>query len=365
VGVDLKETSREVALCAHTIMSDEPLVVLDTTKDARFADNPVVAQPPHVRFYAGAPLITAEGMRIGTICLIHFVPREIFDEGEKKSLADFAALAMEAIEIRQVLATTGEKYETGIASATLAAKTEAAKRQFLAVVGHELRTPLNAILGFGALLKECDEIAALPAHREYVNAIYSSGQRLLSTVDAVLSYAQAEKGEIELKPEPLDLAELIASCASVCGLEALPKNIRIVVPQKHPGLPTLLADRVHTEQMLLQLLSNAVAFTTMGQDVSVRVETAADGGVIIAVDDTGPGIDQDEVGKALEIFRQLSEGMARQKEGLGIGLPLTKLLVELHGGRLDIESGAEQGTTAMLTFPPYRTLPPSAPSRNA
>jgi len=360
-GIDIKETSREAALCAHTIMSDDPLVVLDTTQDLRFADNPVVAAPPHVRFYAGAPLITREGMRVGTICLIHFVPRDSFGDELKKALADFTALAMEAMELRQALLNAGgQEAESAFPAARVTHAGEAAKRQFLAVVGHELRTPLNAILGFGALLRNVGTVPECPAHHDYVEAIFSSGKRLLSTVDAVLSYAQAERGELQLREEPLDLAELAATCILACQGEAVPKNVRVHAPLTDPMRPLLLADRIHTEQMLIQLLSNAVAFTPQGGEVSVRLVTTEDGGQSIAVDDAGPGMGDDEVTRAMEIFRQLSEGLARKKEGMGISLLLTKLLVELHGGSLDLSPRSGPGTTATLSFPAWRTRPSRA-----
>lgn len=362
VGLEANETGRDAAFCAYAIMSDAPLIVLNATEDARFSDNPLVVGPPHIRFYAGAPLITKEGIRIGTFCIIDVQPRDAFGVEDREALKDFAATTMDMLYLREMLVRSCEDHERRIATAEYSANAgRAAKRQFMAVVGHELRTPLNAILGFGGLIaSEIDGPLPNERYKTYLEAINSSGRRLMRTVETVLTYAQAERGEIALSESRFDLAPLIEECILPCLAEAQIKGVAVRNRMKDAPVPILEADRLHTEQMILQLLSNALKHTPAGGQIEISTSLDRDGLALI-VRDTGSGVSPIEVSRAFAAFRQISEGLARTQEGVGLGLSLTKLLIELHGGAIALSPHPEGGTLAVLKFPRYRVSAAAEP----
>ncbi len=235
---------------------------------------------------------------------------------------------------------------------------EAAKRaksDFLAAMSHELRTPLNAVLGFSEML-EREPFGALgnPRYREYVEHIRTSGSHLLRLISDVLEFSKAEAGALTLDETEIDLeTEISAVLASLAAIAA--KGGLALESKMARDLPRLRADGRRVRQILLNLLSNAIKFTSPGG--TVRVHAFAPGrGISIAVSDTGIGMAPAEIAKAFERFRQVDSHLSRRYEGAGLGLPLTKQFVELHGGTIELASAPGKGTTATVAFPDSRVL---------
>lgn len=227
------------------------------------------------------------------------------------------------------------------------------KTEFLANMSHELRTPLNAVIGFaevieGQLLGEIGN----PKYRAYANDIRESGQHLLSLINDILDHAKIEAGRRELHEEWLRLADLIHGTVRLVRERAHDRGIVLDV-QPADGLPRVFADQRGIKQILLNLLTNAIKFTPENGRVAVRAEVDADG-LWLEVADTGIGIAEADIEKAMAPFGQADNWLTREHEGTGLGLALCKQLAELHGGTLTLDSAPGEGTCVRVTLPAER-----------
>jgi protein-histidine pros-kinase len=232
------------------------------------------------------------------------------------------------------------------------ARASQAKSEFLASVSHELRTPLNAIIGFSELIRDA-VIAPLDArYREYGGDINGAGRHLLSIINDILDISKIESGRLELRDELVSIAESIEACHRIVAMMADTAKVSLVVDV--PGtLPPIRTDPIRFHQILLNIMSNAVKFTPAGGHVIVSAYVEKDGAVV-AIEDTGIGMKPEEIAIALEPFRQIEGALTRRFAGTGLGLPLAKGLVELHGGGLDIQSAPGKGTTVRIRMPAER-----------
>jgi len=230
-----------------------------------------------------------------------------------------------------------------------------AKSRFLAMMSHELRTPLNSILGFSDIIRG-ETLGPIGDRRygEYATHIHDSGTHLLHLIGDVLDISRIEAGKVELKLETLDLAEICESAVRHAATRER-RAADAVTMRVESDLPPVKADQRAVTQMVINLLSNALKFTPPEGQITLALKRRADGGVTIEVADTGAGMDQAEIPKALALFSQVDDGLARRHEGTGLGLPIVKSLIELHGGQLSLVSEKGQGTTARLDFPPDAT----------
>ncbi len=239
------------------------------------------------------------------------------------------------------------------------------KSEFLARMSHDLRTPLNAILGFSEIIE--NEILgpiSIEAYKSYAQDIHHSGSHLLDLINDLLDLSKIEAGQYELSETRVDLPEVVTQVMRLVEPDALKKRVRLR-SEVAGNLPNLRIDPRATRQMLLNLLSNAVKFTPDGGEVSVDACFAADG-LGIAIRDTGIGISPENLGRVFEPFAQIEYSAphsypARRQPtkthpGTGLGLSIVKALIELHGGKIEIESELGIGTTATLRFPRERTL---------
>ncbi len=250
-------------------------------------------------------------------------------------------------ENRGLIGTLGDAAEA-------AHSADMAKSAFLASIGHELRTPLNAILGFSEILK--DEMfgdMGHPQYRDYARLVHSSAEHLLSIINEILDIAKAEGGKLELEEQTVDPGRVIAICVSLIAARAGAKapQVNIDIP---PGLPRLRADPRRLKQILLNLVSNAVKFTPESGRIDIAAKMERGGGMAITVRDTGAGMTAGDIRRATQLFAQNDAELARKFAGAGVGLPLTKALVELHGGSLEIESRTGAGTLVTVRFPKER-----------
>ena len=238
-----------------------------------------------------------------------------------------------------------------------------AKSQFLAQMSHELRTPLNAILGFSEVMKnEIFGTHAVPAYKDYSNDIHSSGQHLLGLINEILDLSRIEAGRYELNEEPVSLANVVEDCHHLLKLRAQNRGIT-VHEMFEPELPRLWADERALRQVCLNLLSNAIKFTPSGGEIWLKVGWTASGGQYMSCKDTGPGIPEEEVQVVLSSFGQGSNAIKSAEQGAGLGLPIAKSLVDMHGGTFTLKSKLRIGTELIATFPPERVmaaLPPLA-----
>lgn len=246
-------------------------------------------------------------------------------------------------------------------SAVSKAKEEAeasnrAKSEFLATMSHELRTPLNAIIGFSEVLK--DEMfgpIGNTTYGEYARDIHGTGELLLELINDILDLSKVESGMDELHEESLDVPEVIQTVLQLVRQRAENHclELKLVSPD---NLPLLYADKRKLKQILVNLLTNAIKFTATGGNVTLTICCSSDTGYMFQVADTGIGIAPENIPKALSQFGQIDGDLNRKYQGTGLGLPLTKALIELHGGSLDLQSQVDVGTTATVHFPASRLM---------
>jgi two-component system cell cycle sensor histidine kinase PleC len=236
-----------------------------------------------------------------------------------------------------------------------------AKSRFLAQMSHELRTPLNAILGFSEVMKtEVFGEHAVPAYKEYSADIHNSGVHLLGLINEILDLSRIEAGRYELNEESISLVGVVEDCHHLLKLRATNRGITIHDVFEN-DLPRLWADERAVRQICLNLLSNAIKFTPQAGEIWLKVGWTASGGQYMSVKDTGAGIPEEEIPVVLASFGQGSNSIKSAEQGAGLGLPIAKSLVDLHGGTFVLKSKLRIGTEVIVTFPPERVVAAMAP----
>lgn len=286
---------------------------------------------------------------------LSFFEKERNDSGsidaDKLAFREFATIADAA---NQMVTRQTRDMREARDEADLANK---AKSAFLANMSHELRTPLNAILGFSSSIQE-KVFGPLDNHKyeEYVNIIHDSGEHLLELIDDILDLAKVEADAMNLDEETMNLVQV----AEIVFLLLAPRAERgeiTLVNKLGEDLPFLYADQLRMKQILLNLISNAVKFSEPGGEVILESRINDDKSLSLLISDSGIGMDDKEMKIAHAQFGQVEDTLARKQEGTGLGLPLTKQLVELHGGTMEISSRKGTGTQVVLHFPADRVIP--------
>jgi PAS domain S-box-containing protein len=230
-----------------------------------------------------------------------------------------------------------------------------AKSEFLATMSHELRTPLNAIIGFSDMvIEEMYGPVGSERYREYLRDIKSSGTHLLDLINDILDLSKAEAGQVDLQESVIEVEDLVGGSVALVALRARQAGVEIVTDVA-PDLPQFRADERKVRQALLNLATNAIKFTPPAGRVFLRA-SLADGRLRLAVEDTGIGMAIADIPKALSPFGQIDSAHNRRHTGTGLGLPLTKRLVEAHGATFDLKSELAVGTVVTIEFPPERLV---------
>jgi len=225
-----------------------------------------------------------------------------------------------------------------------------AKSEFLANISHELRTPLNAIIGFSELIIAETLGPIAKPYREYMQDVLNSGRHLLEVINDILDLAKAEAGQLDLNEEVLELKGVVDGVLRLMRERAIRNHLELS-GEVSALLPPLRADPRKLRQILLNLISNAIKFTPAGGSIMVMAEREPAGDLLLRVTDTGIGIAADDISTALKPFGQVDGTLSRKYEGTGLGLPLTRAMVELHGGTVMIESQLDRGTSVIVRLP--------------
>ena len=229
-----------------------------------------------------------------------------------------------------------------------------AKSEFLANMSHELRTPLNAIIGFSEMINSGYFGPLNAKQKERIHDINLCGSHLLQLISDILEFSKGDAGKLELTEEKVDMAEIVNESVRIMSGKIKTKNIHTVIAVE-PNLPLLLADKRKLRQVLINLLSNAVKFTPEDGTITVSVRLDQHNNMNLVVADTGIGIAEGDISKALSVFGQVHR--SKSHEGTGLGLPLCKMYAELHDGKLLLTSRIGEGTTVRILFPHQRVLP--------
>jgi two-component system cell cycle sensor histidine kinase PleC len=297
---------------------------------------------------AGPIYLALGGTIIALEAFFLFVARNLQDTAR-----DMLIFKAQKDSLVEDLRRAKEKAEEEKAKAEAANK---AKSAFLATMSHELRTPLNAIMGFSEILKrEMFGPLNVSIYKNYADDIHHSGHYLLALINDILDLSRIEAGRRELQDEPMSVLVAVEDANHLLLMKAADKQIDVRTHLSE-SLPKLMADRRALNQVMINLLSNAIKFTPVGGVVEVNAGRTPDGGLAIQVSDNGPGIPPHEIDIALGAFSRGSLATKEAIDGAGLGLPIVKGLMEIHGGDIKIANGPSGGTQVTITFPPQRVL---------
>lgn len=335
-GLEVRETPRELAFCAHAILQPDLFVVEDAYRDDRFYDNPLVTGPPNVRFYAGAPLVIESGLALGTLCVIGHEPDALTTE-QARALEALARQVASQLELRLKV----RELE----------RLDRAKDEFTSMVSHELRTPLTALSGSLSLLRHGRVGQLDPASRQLVELAQRNAERLLILVNDILDVTKMEAGRLEMQSQPLDLVALVQKAVELnqayldrCGCRVLLELAAGTEPV------TIRGDESRLLQVLTNLLSNAAKFSAGHETIAMRL-SRADRFARIEVTNHGPGIPEADQVLVFRKYQQIDSGGHQKLPGTGLGLHISKQIVELHHGELTFESHPDDYTTFRVDLP--------------
>lgn len=354
VGFDVRETPRDLAFCAHAVAEpSRPLVVTDTLADERFADHPLVLDGPRIRFYAGAQLMTSDGLALGTLCAIDQEPREL-TAAQLSALQALARQVVDQLELRRIierlhgvldeLEEARRQSEEARQEALHLAK---ARSEFLAMMSHEIRTPLNGVLGMLSLI---DPGVVDQDVREQLETAKDSAEVVLRLVNDLLDLAKADAGRVVLNDEPFDLHALVRDVRQMfCGRAGV-KGLELETVIRQPVPRGVRGDASRLIQVLGNLLGNAVKFTEKGR-VRLTVEAVESDRIRFSVADTGIGIPPERQAHVFEPFVQADASTTRRFGGTGLGLAICRRLVEAMHGSVALESRPGHGSTFHVVVP--------------
>ncbi|KUL23783.1 GAF domain-containing sensor histidine kinase [Actinoplanes awajinensis] len=337
VGTELCEGPRDESFCTHALHHDDILQVPDARQDPRFAELPLVAGEEHVRFYAGAPLITPNGRRIGTLCVADREPG-LLTPAQREGLRALARHVVTHLELRKYARDMHALYER-------LRDAERIKDEFIARVNHEFRTPLTSIHGYLEMLGDPE----LPSSSRdgFLMRVQRNSDRLLALVDDMLLAAQVSAESRDFHRQPADLALLCRAKVTENRSLAEAKGLTITVASAGPVFADI--DHRRMGQALERLILNAIKFTEQGS-IEVTAETR-DGQAMMLVRDTGTGISKADQERVLAPFRRGADAERAEVQGLGLGLSIVKAIVEGHEGTVVIDSAPGEGATVGIAVP--------------
>ncbi len=352
-AIDGTEIGPEVGSCGAAAYTGKRVVVENIMTHPFWVPYRAYAERANLKACWSEPILSSKGEVLGTFAIYYREPRAP-DAWDLEFIASNAHLAGIAIEHkRSEKESAAARDQAEIASRT--------KTEFLANMSHELRSPLNSVLGLAEIMK--DEFfgpMGSERYRGYADDIFQSAKHLLDVITDILDISKIEAGRLTLYEEEIDIGPTIETCARLMYPRS--SEAKIAIEKDVPGdLPRLFCDARKIKQILLNLLSNAVKFTPKGGTVRISARVDETGEMCLDVTDTGIGIAPGNIEKALTAFTQIDSSWSRKYEGTGLGLPITKALVELHGGRLAIKSALGAGTSVAVTFPAHRVASAPAP----
>jgi signal transduction histidine kinase len=348
-----EETTLEEGSALESLRVDSPIVQWLTTTEGLLVKEEVKLNPRIAHYFETtegeleaikAALIVplkVENKLNGILLLGEKLSGEIYDDQELEMLlllATQAAISLENARLYEGLATSNARL----------LEASRLKSQFLANMSHELRTPLNSIIGFSKVLLNHLDGDLTERQEAYVRSVHNSSRHLLELINSILDFSRIEAGKLEMRPEKLDIHDLVDECIE--SSMPLVRDKRVKIEKDLPvELPLIDADRMRIKQVLLNLISNATKFTHAGRVlVQVRAEAEA---LHVSVADTGIGIAPRDLQRLFEPFQRLDNPLAQQADGTGLGLAISKKFVELHRGRIWAESRESQGSTFHFTLP--------------
>ncbi len=334
-GTDYEETPRDLAFCIHNMEKQgQVMVVNDLRNDDRFKDNPLVNDDPHVIFYAGVPLVDADGFALGSLCVIDHEPKKLSDN-QVRALKTLGHLVIQLLELRKSKLELQRTYD-------VLERRNQELDQYAYVASHDLQEPLRTIHDFSEILEEEAAPEMNDEHRRFLGYIRSSAHRMRLMIQHLLRHSRLGR---ELVLEPVDLNEVIKDLREDLTSLFTDNEASLLVGP----LPVIVASRNYAQEILQNLLTNAIKYRR--PEVAPVIEITAHelpDMWEIAVADNGIGMEEKHFSRVFELFQRLHTH--DNIEGTGIGLAQCKKIVELYGGRIWLESTLGQGTTVRFTL---------------
>lgn len=333
-GLNVSETPKDYAFCAHAINdSNEVFIIQDARKDERFNDNPLVTGDPHVIFYAGVPLVGADNLPLGTLCVIDHKPK-LLSQSQVKALKALANQVMNLLELRKTKTRLEQAVE----------EIEQINRElesFAYIAAHDLKSPLNNISLLTKLFLDLYGVKLDAEGQDFISLIADCSATLKRLIDGLLEYSKSNTMLKENKVE-VNLKTLVND---IKGLFDFENNCTITLKS---SLDTILTNRTAIEQILINLVSNSIKYNDKSiTEIEIEI-TEEDSNYIISVKDNGPGISKKNKDKVFEIFKVIAHQDKFGQRGNGIGLATVKKIVKVLGGTIYIES--ELGAGAKFIF---------------
>lgn len=337
---------RQNSLVAQAARQRHPIIANDVAHAADFLPNPLL---PETRSELALPMVVADKM-VGVLDVQHNTLDRFNDEDIRvlTALTDQVAVAVENSRAFQEQQKTAERLR----------EVDRLKSQFLANMSHELRTPLNSIIGYAEVLLDGIDGELNDEATEDVEAIHGGGKHLLTIINDILDLAKIEAGQMNIEPYAVDLKDVVKDVVDTCDILARNKGLELKV-NLQDDLPMVSGDAIRLKQIILNLVNNAIKFTNSG---SVTVDMGANDEhmVKVRIIDTGMGMTPDEMKGLFQQFNQVDNSPTRRAGGTGLGLVITRHLVTMHGGVVDVESQKDIGSTFWFTVPIHVTEPTPA-----
>jgi len=348
IGIEGTESPRDTSFCGHAITGTDLMEVSDALKDERFMDNPQVIGAPHIRFYAGAPLITPTGEVLGTICVVDRNPRQL-DASQRAALRILARNVVSQIQLHSLVAGMAER-ESALNSVILQTiEVSNARAAFFARMSHEFRTPLNGVLG---MIQALSKTKLDQEQIECVEVAKEASESLIRLVNDILDASTIEAGRLSIEEIDFDLNLLVQKNIQLFAWSAAAKNLVVECKTNSKAL-WVKSDPTRVAQILTNLLSNAIKFTESGT-ISVELHSTVNQLGLVQVDlvvsDTGIGISPKAQAKLFMPYTQADESIHRRFGGSGLGLSISKSLAEALGGSLTCQSQQGRGSTFHLSL---------------
>ncbi|MGO2339695.1 MAG: ATP-binding protein [Psychrobacter sp.] len=375
---DICRTTREVAICNYTVLSDEVFMIPDLSIDSRFSRNPLVTEDPYLRFYAGAPIMIYEdnkSYRLGSLCVMDTQANYEFDEQKANILSQFAMMTADALQLQDKQRDAKHANEM--------------KSSFLANMSHEIRTPMNGIIGMVEMLSETN---LSTEQQDYVDNIKVSNEHLMVIINGILDLSKVESGKMTIDAIPINLSGLCNEVVSLFAVRARQRGLVLDYHYTESLSPYVKGDPVRLKQIIANLVNNAIKFTREGGRVSIDVKHvfncqhkglekySADNyhlqdvttnntndttthdvttkcardqvmTLCIEITDTGVGIKAESLDAIFDAYDQANKFTHRLYGGTGLGLSVCKSLVNLMGGYIDVDSEVGVGTTFRVLLP--------------
>jgi signal transduction histidine kinase len=341
VGLDVRETHRDHAFCAHAILNkNELFIVNDALSDKRFSDNPLVLEDPKIRFYAGAPLVTSEGYPLGTLCAIDKKPKELSPE-QLNALTVLSKHVIKLLELKKAYHIIQNHSE-------ILEQLNRQKDKFFSIISHDLKTPFISLLGYSEILSGDADTLPREEIKDLSEKIYSTSKNTFKFIENLLNWSLIARGKMEIHLKQVNLNDLISRIMNLLQGAFEKKKIQVSFDQESQIL--INADSNMIFSSIQNLISNSIKFTPAAGKITISLK-AKNGSAEVQIIDSGIGIAKEKLENIFDIDAAYSTKGTEGEEGTGLGLALCNQFIKKNNGKISVESEVGKGTSFTILLP--------------